>query len=101
MAAPAVMVTIAVTVVSFTTWMPLALTPPPEKFTAVAPDRSVPVRVTATDVPWVPAFGLIAVRVGPVTVNVTALLGAIAAVVTVTLRTVRAALLAMENVAVT
>ena len=47
--------------------------PFPDTFTAVAPVRLVPVRITGTVVPWAPEVGLIEVSVGPCTVNVTVL----------------------------
>jgi hypothetical protein len=67
-AAPAVMVTLAVTVVAVEPVM-AALTPVPEKFTAVAPVRLVPVNVTDSVVPCVPVAGAIEVSVGATTVN--------------------------------
>jgi len=50
-AAPAVIAKVAVAVVSFTTVIPLAVTPLPETVTAVALVRPVPVRVTGTLAP--------------------------------------------------
>jgi hypothetical protein len=67
-------VTVAVTVVSFTTTTLLAVMFGwPGRFTVVTPVRPMPVRVTGKLVPRTPELGLIAVRKGP-TVNVTALL---------------------------
>jgi len=72
------MVSVAVTVVEFHCHKVVTVvappTPaPPETFTAVAPLRLVPVRVTETLVPWVPVIGEIEVNVGPWTANITAL----------------------------
>jgi hypothetical protein len=47
------------------------VTPVPDTVIAVAPPRSLPVRVTGTTVLWVPEEGLIEVSVGPCTVEVT------------------------------
>jgi hypothetical protein len=69
-------------------------------FTAVAPVRLVPIRVTGTVVLCVPVVGLIDVSVAPCTVNVTALLVP-PGVVTVTLLAVSAAVLVTTQFAVT
>jgi hypothetical protein len=50
-AAPSVIARLAVTVVSFTTVMPLAVTPEPDTVIAVTPVRLLPVKVTGTLVP--------------------------------------------------
>jgi hypothetical protein len=68
--APPEIAKVAVTVVELTTVTPLTVIPPPETFTAVAPERLVPVRVTGTLVPRVPELGAIELNVGPCTVNV-------------------------------
>jgi hypothetical protein len=70
-AAPAPIVNVAVTVLSFTTVRPLTVMPPPDTFTAVAPVSPVPLSVTGTLVARWPEVGLIDASVGPVTVNVT------------------------------
>jgi hypothetical protein len=57
-AAPALMEQLALTVVAVDV-IPVQVMPPPEIVTAVAPVRLVPVKVTGTVVPWVPAEGLI------------------------------------------
>ena len=77
----------AVTEVGLTTVRPVAVIPdPPRPFTPVAPVRLVPVKVTGTVEPRAPEFGAIDVRVGPCTVNGSALLAAAApATLTVTL----------------
>ena len=62
-AAVAVMVKVVVTVVEVTVKAP-AVTPVPDTVTAVAPVRFVPVKVTATAVPWAPDVGAIKVSVG-------------------------------------
>ncbi|HWC16417.1 MAG TPA: hypothetical protein VG498_05360, partial [Terriglobales bacterium] len=72
-AAPIEITKFAVTVVEFTTVMELTAMPVPEGFTAVVPVRLVPVSVTRTVVPRVPDVGEIEDSVGPLTVNVTAL----------------------------
>lgn len=72
---------------------------PPVMVTAVAPVRRVPVRVTGTVVLRVPDVGVIEVSVGPITVNVTALLVP-PGVVTVTFLAVVAAEAVIVNVAV-
>jgi hypothetical protein len=76
---------LAVTVVSFTTVIPLIVTPPPDTVIAVVPVRPVPVRVTGMVAPRVPVFGAIEVNVGfiTVTVNGTELVVAPPALVTV------------------
>jgi len=58
-AAPVVMVKVAVTVVSFTALKALTVTPPPDTVTAVAPVRPTPVMVTGTAVPRTPVLGAI------------------------------------------
>jgi len=63
-AALAAMVKLALTVVAFTTVMPVTVILPPETVTAVVPVRLVPVRVTGTTVPGSPVAGVIDVRVG-------------------------------------
>jgi hypothetical protein len=60
----AAIMNVAVTDVSLTTLNPLTVTPAPETFTAEAPVRLVPVRVTGTDLPRAPVFGEIETRVG-------------------------------------
>jgi len=55
---------VAVTVVAFTTVMPLTVMSPPDTVTAVAPVKLVPVRVTGTLVPLTPVVGAIEVSVG-------------------------------------
>ena len=65
--AVAVIVNVAVTVVSLTTVRPLTATPVPDTDTAVAPVRPVPVRVTGTAVPRAPVLGEIEVSVGAAT----------------------------------
>jgi hypothetical protein len=60
---------VAVTVLSFTTVMLLAVTPVPETVTLVVPVRPTPVMVTGTDLPAKPDVGLMLVSNGPVTVN--------------------------------
>jgi len=97
--APAEIVNVAVTVESFTTVKPLAVTPPPDTFTAVAPVSRVPVRVTETDVPLAPEAGAIEVRVAPVTVKGSLLLVP-PGLVTLTFLDVRAAPFVMLKVAV-
>ena len=72
-AAPAVIAQLAFTLVAVEVTT-LQVTPPPDIVTAVAPARLVPVMVTGTVVPRAPEVGLIAVSVGPCTVNVTLLL---------------------------
>jgi len=67
--APAVIASVAVTVVSFTTVIALAVTPVPETVTAVVPVKRRPLRVTGTLVPRTPVTGLIVESVGPCTVN--------------------------------
>ncbi len=59
----AVTVNVVVTVVEVTVTAP-AVTPVPDTVTAVAPVRFVPVKVTATEVPWAPDAGAIEVSVG-------------------------------------
>jgi hypothetical protein len=66
----AVIVKVAVTVVSFTTEIPLTVTPDPDTVTAVAPVRPLPVKVTGTLVPRTPVFGEIELSEGPHNVNV-------------------------------
>ena len=74
-AAVAVIVQVAWTVVAVVVPVITQVTPLAEAFTAVAPVRLVPVRVTAGAVPCVPDVGVIEVSAGPVpTVNVTLLL---------------------------
>jgi hypothetical protein len=97
--APFVMLKVAVT------WVPapfadtaLAVTPEPEMFTAVAPARPVPVRVTGNVVPLIPEVGLIEVRDAATTAKLTELLVP-PAVVTVTLRVLRVAVLVIVKVA--
>jgi hypothetical protein len=68
--APLVIVKVAVTVVSLFAVTPVALTPDPEIFTAVAPVKPTPVRVSVKLVPCVPEVGLIDVKVGTITVKV-------------------------------
>jgi hypothetical protein len=73
--APEEITRVAVTVVSFTTSMPVKLTPPPDTAIAVVPVRPVPVSVTAVGAPPRSAeAGVIDVSTGPVTVNVALLL---------------------------
>jgi len=62
--APAPIVKVAVIVVLLTTTRALTVTPVPDTFTAVAPVRFVPVRVTGTAVPRTPEVGAIEARVG-------------------------------------
>jgi hypothetical protein len=62
--AVAEIVKFAVIVLEFTTVKLGTVTPKPDTVTAVVPSRLVPVRVTATVVPRVPALGLIDVNVG-------------------------------------
>jgi hypothetical protein len=96
-------VSVTVTVLSFTTTGVLAVTPPPDTFTAVAPVRLLPVRVKLTLVPRTPALELIEVSVGgggTVTVNVTALVVPLG-VVSVTFLAVAPAPAAIVSVAVT
>src|ERR1700738_2807276 len=93
----------AVTVVEFTTVMLLATTSAPDTFTADAPVRLVPVRVTGTLVPITPVLGAIEVSVGAgreTTVNVMVLLIP-PGVVMLTLLAVSKAVPAIEKVAVT
>jgi hypothetical protein len=76
-AAPAVMVKVALMVVAFTTVSPLTVIPPPGTLIAVTPVRLVPVRVIGTALPRTPVGGAIEVNVGAgkvTTVKVTALL---------------------------
>ncbi len=61
---------VAVTVESFTTTRLLEVTPEPDTAIADAPVSPLPLRVMGTLVPRAPEFGAIAVRVGPMTVNV-------------------------------
>src|SRR5438105_40442 len=103
-AAPAVIVNVVVSWVpaAFTVRVP-ALTPAPDTFTAVAPVRLVPVRVTATLLLRWPELGAIEVSVGAgggIIVNVTALLVTPPAMATVTFLAVAFAPMAMVNVAV-
>src|SRR5664279_414123 len=97
--AVAAMVNVAVTVVSFTTARLLTVTPLPETFTAVAPVRPLPVKVTGTAKPRTPEVGLIDVRDGASTVKVT-LLPVPPVVVTVTFLELRPAFEAIVKVAV-
>jgi len=107
-AAPGGIVKVAVIVVSFTTVKALtAMAPPPppplpDMLIPVEPFKPVPLRVTATLVPWAPVFGEIEVSApgGTITVNVTALLVPAADVV-VTFLAPPVALDAIANVAVT
>jgi hypothetical protein len=69
--AVALMVKVAVTVVSFTTEMELTVIPVPETVIAVVPVSPAPLRVTETLVPCVPVAGAIEVNTGPVTVYAT------------------------------
>src|SRR3954471_19422370 len=73
--------------------------PAPETVIPVAPVRLVPVRVTGTVVPRIPDVGAIETKVGPSTLNVTALVVPFG-VVTVTFRAVRPAVSEIVNVAV-
>ena len=68
--APAVIAKDAVTVVSFTTVRPLAVTPVPDTLIAVVPVRPLPVRVIGTLVPCSPNPGAIELNTGPSTVKV-------------------------------
>jgi len=77
----------------------LAVTPPPEMFTAVAPLRPVPVRVTGKLDPLNPEFGPIEVKVAATTAKATELLVP-PAVTTVTFRVVKAAVPVIVNVVV-
>lgn len=98
--APLEITKLAVMVVEPVTTRFVAWMPPPETDIPVAPVRFVPVRVTGTVVPCVPAVGLIDVRVGPVTAKDTVFelpMG----VVTLTLRDETEALDASVKVAVT
>jgi len=72
----------------------------PDTFTAVAPDRLVPVRSTGTLVPRTPDVGAIEVSVGP-TVNVTVLEVTPGVVVTLTVLFPVAAAVAIAHVALT
>jgi hypothetical protein len=72
----------------------------PDTFTAVVPDRLVPVRVIGTLVPRTPDVGAMEVSVGPTTVNVTVLLVRPSAV-TLTLLGVSDAVLEITTLAVT
>jgi hypothetical protein len=98
--AVAEIVSVAVTVLSFTTVRPPTVMPPPDTFTAVAPVSPVPLSVTGTLVARWPDVGLIDASVGPVTVNVT-LPVVPPDVVMVTFLAVSAAVLEMVKVAVT
>ena len=96
-------VNVALTVVEFTTLMPLAVTPVPLTVIAVAPVRLVPVRVTGTLAPRAPCVGAIEVSVGgpgATTVNVT-LPEVPPAVVTLTFRAPVAAVAEIVKFAVT
>jgi hypothetical protein len=99
-AAVPVMVKVAVTVVEFTTVRPLTVMPVPETFTAVAPVRPAPVRVTDRLVPRTPVTGLIEDNVGAVTVKLTVPLVP-PGVVTLTVFALSPALDAIVKVAVT
>jgi hypothetical protein len=100
-AAPAVIVQVAWTVVAVGVPVITQVTPVPLTVTAVAPVRLVPVRVTAGAVPCVPDVGAIEVSVGIVpTVNVTVLLVP-PGVVTLTFRGPSAALDAIVQFALT
>jgi len=70
-AAPAEIVNVAVTVLSFSTVTPVTVTPPPDTLTAVAPLSPAPLSVTGTLVTRWPDVGVIDTRFAPVTVNVT------------------------------
>lgn len=95
------MLSVAVTVVALTaTKLVTVMLVDPGAFTAVAPVRSAPVRVTFTALPRTPVLGEIEVSAGPVTVKVTALLVE-PAVVTVTFLAPSAAVDEMVKVAVT
>ena len=96
----AAIVQVAVTVLAVGVPVIVQVTPLFDGFTAVAPVKLVPVRVTGGAVPCVPDVGAIEVSVGPVpTVNVTLLLVP-AGVVTLTFRPPCAALDRMWKVAV-
>ena len=97
--APAVMVNVALTVVSFTTARLLEVTPVPDTVIAVVPVRPLPVRVTGTLVARVPELGAIADSTGPSTVNVCALL-APPPFVTLTFLALTVAVAEIVNVAV-
>jgi hypothetical protein len=102
-AAPVVITKFAVTVVSFTTFKLLTLTPAPDTAIAVAPVRFVPMRVTGTVIPRWPELGAIDAKVGTggvTTVNVTVLVVPPGAV-TLTFLAVSAAFAAITNDAVT
>lgn len=60
---------LALTVVAVGVPVTVQVTPAPDIVTAVAPLRSVPVRVTGTVVPRTPVLGATEVNVGPVTAN--------------------------------
>jgi hypothetical protein len=92
------MLKVPVTVVEFTTTKLVAVMRLPNPFPIVAPVRFVPVKVTLTLVPCAPVLGAIEVRVGPNTVNVTALLVPFG-VVTVTFLVVSPAVVVIEKVA--
>jgi hypothetical protein len=97
----AAIVKLAVSVVLLTTVRLLTVTPAPDTITAVAPDRFVPVSVTATAVPRKPLLGLTEVSVGPTTVNAEARVALPLGVWTVTLLAVSPAVVVIVKVAVT
>jgi hypothetical protein len=99
-AAPAPILNVAVTILSFTTARPLTVMPPPDALTAVAPVSPVPLNETGTLVARMPDVGVIDASVGPVTVNVT-LPVVPPPVVMLTFLAVSAAVLEMVKVAVT
>ena len=97
----AAMLSVAVTVVSFTaTKLLTVMLGEPGAFTDVAPVRPMPVMVTGTLVPRAPELGAIDASVGATTVNVTALLG-VPPAVTVMLWAPSVVAAAMLSVAVT
>ncbi len=98
-AAPFVIAQFALIVVAVDV-TPEHVTPAPDMFTAVAPVRLVPVKVTGTVVLCRPEAGLIEASVAPCTVKVTVLLFP-PGVVTLTVLAERAAPVVIVKVAVT
>ena len=84
---------------SLTTVTPVTVMPAPETFTALAPVKPAPVRVTGTLLPRTPEAGAIEASVGARTLNVTPLLF-VPPVVTVTVRAETLAVFETVNVAV-
>jgi hypothetical protein len=100
-AAAAVMVKVAVTVVSFTTVTALAVTPVPEMVTEGVPVKPDPVSVTGKLCPRNPEVGLIELSVRALTVNGTVLLLPAGVPVTVTVLAPVVAVAVMVKVALT